>query len=251
MNNCDVWALERFLNEFKNTSLLPKRENIFIIATQCKQQKNCFCDLVGTDKPAHFDIFVEELNNEKFNLFAKSTKGKLIIEKIFAKKIKEEEPNIKIRLNENNKFDLKEISEIINDRKKIEKIFNEIANNCFGCGACSAVCPLCFCTRQEFSNFIDNEGKDCNNQCLSWDSCFSKRFSEIQHHYNFRPNISDRFYNWYHHKFVRSIEKNNYPLCVGCGRCIDACPANLNIKNILETIINKNETYSKMDSEQN
>jgi len=138
---------------------------------------------------------------------------------------------------EDEKFDLEELKNIISDRKDNEKIWQGIADNCFGCGACTAVCPLCYCTRQEFENDFCSK----SNQCLNWDSCFAKRFSEVQNHFDLRPENVDRLYNWYHHKFVRAKFEHDHFLCTGCGHCIEACPANLNIKNILESLINKKE----------
>jgi ferredoxin len=139
-------------------------------------------------------------------------------------------------------IDDKKLTKVIENKEDLKDFWQGISNNCFGCGACTAVCPLCFCTRKDFKNTPDGQTK----LCLDWDSCFSKRFSEIQNHHDFRPENVDRLYNWYHHKFVRSPRENNFSLCTGCGRCIDACPANLNVKNIIKAAIEKS-TNAKMD----
>ena len=236
LSNCDIWALFFFLKEFEHTNLLPKRENILIIGAECKPDRFCFCEKMGTDKYAPFDIFIQE-EGEDFSIFSGTKMGNELLKKAGINKSKKK-PTLNPIREKATKFDEKIVEKAINDRSGNEEFWQGISNNCFGCGACSTVCPLCFCTKQEFRNDLCASG----NQCLKWDSCFSKNFSEIQNHSDLRPKNVDRLYNWYHHKFVRAKYKHDNFLCTGCGRCIEACPANLNVKNILEAIINKNSS---------
>jgi sulfhydrogenase subunit beta (sulfur reductase) len=188
---------------------------------------------MGTDKPVDFDIYIQK-NNGLFEIFSGSSKGEAILKKLKYKnaaKLK-----IKPVYNEDGKIDIKNISALVENRKQLEECWQGIADNCFGCGACTVVCPLCFCTRQSFTNDLDGGFK----QCLDWDSCFAKRFSEIQNRVDLRSKNIDRLYNWYHHKFVRAPFEKKHFLCTGCGRCAFACPANLNIKKILRNLIDKN-----------
>ena len=230
--NCDVWALRRFLKEFEDSGLMPKRENILIVETECSPDKYCFCSALGTNHMADCDLYIQE-ENDGYSIFSQSEKGSKILEKIG---FKESKRAPKIRpIEEEDALDLPALRKLIEDRTSHEKFWQGIADNCFGCGACTAVCPLCYCTRQNFVNETDG---NCS-QCLSWDSCFAKRFSEIQNRHDLRPENVDRLYNWYHHKFVRGYFENKHTLCTGCGRCIEACPANLNIKNILGSLLNR------------
>lgn len=234
--NCDVWALHFFLNEFLKTSILTKRENILIITTDCQPEKSCFCNEIGLDKIAPFDLYIREPKKGKYNLFSGSAQGREIIKKLEIKSRKQQ-TNIDTEIEIEKNFDLDKIAEAISDKETNEEFFSGIANNCFGCGACSTVCPLCFCTRQVFENNLSGE----TTQCLHWDSCFAKRFSEVQNRLDLRPENKDRLYNWYHHKFVRAKSESGHFLCTGCGRCIDACPANLNVKNILKALVEKED----------
>lgn len=235
LSNCDLWALSYFLKEFEHVKLLPKRENILIIGAECKPDRYCFCEKLGTDKYAPFDLFIQE-EGDRFSIFSGTKTGEEILKKADITNAKKK-PILRPIREKSTKLDNKVIEKSINNREKNEEFWQGIANNCFGCGACTAVCPLCFCTRQEFSNDLCSKG----TQCLKWDSCFAKRFSEVQYHYDLRPENVDRLYNWYHHKFVRAKFEHDHFLCTGCGRCIEACPANLNVKNILEALVNKSE----------
>ena len=247
LSNCDLWALHSFLKEFDHTNLLPKRENILLIGSECKPDRYCFCEKMGTDKYAPFDLFIQEEGNN-VAIFSTTKNGEAILRKTEIKK-SQKRPILKKIGEDGEKIDANKIEKVISDRAKNEEFWQGIADNCFGCGACTAVCPLCFCTRQEFENFLpldkgEVEGVDLtckSSQCLNWDSCFAKRFSEVQNHYDLRPENVDRLYNWYHHKFVRAKFKHDQFLCTGCGRCIEACPANLNINNILQALINKSK----------
>lgn len=237
LNNCDIWALKYFLDQFKKTNLLPKREDILIVGTECQVDRNCFCELMGTNKYSDFDLFIQD-EPRGFTVFSGTRIGEQILKKIGLKNSSKEVKLKEIKLNlEEKPFDQKELSKKVSEKNENIDFWQGISNNCFGCSACSTVCPLCFCFRQEFVNNIDESGK----RQLRWDSCFSKGFSEIQHHFDLRPQNVDRLYNWYHHKFVRNFEKKGYFLCTGCGRCIDACPANLNQKNILNSLVTKEQ----------
>jgi Fe-S oxidoreductase len=36
-----------------------------------------------------------------------------------------------------------------------------------------------------------------------------------------------------YHKFKFAVERHGYALCVGCGRCLDACPVDMDIVKVL------------------
>lgn len=233
LTNCDAEALDIFLKEFGHTDLMPKRSDILVVTSECKPNENCFCTAFGPSQFKFSDLHIQE-EGKNFEVFALTKTAEKILDENGVEKF---DKKIKIReiKNQNTKrLNLKNIADAIDDKKKHQDYWQKIADNCFGCGACTVVCPLCFCFRQDFKN--DTDGSCA--QCLQWDSCYSKSFAEISHNYNFRPENSDRMVNWYHHKFCRSVKKNGYPLCTGCGRCIDACPAHLNQHGIVKGILN-------------
>jgi len=62
-------------------------------------------------------------------------------------------------------------------------------------------------------------------------------FSEIGGGFNFRPELTQRIYNWYYHKFVRMPKEYGKFGCVGCSRCIAYCPARINYLEVLEDVV--------------
>jgi ferredoxin len=235
LTNCDARALDIFLKEYEDFDLLPKREDILIVSTECKSDENCFCTAFGFGKIEIYDLHIQT-DKDGFAVFAKTAIGRKILKEVGIKETLKKPELREIKLPEIDRFHSKEeLSKAINEKQAGLDFWTKVANNCFACGACTATCPLCFCTRQDFSNQADGSAK----LCLNWDTCFSKSFSEIAYHLDFRPENVDRLYNWYHHKFVRAYHKKKHFLCSGCGRCIKACPANLNQYRIISTIYKK------------
>lgn len=232
LNNCDVWALEKFLLELGSYSFVPKKEDLFVLAQECIEDEYCFCESMGTNQVNSLADAYLQKDRTNYLIFTFGKRAEKVLKLIGLKnesdlKITQTGCEKELEIKNAQKF-----SSIIDNRQAKEEIWQKLSDNCFGCGACTAVCPLCFCTRQDFENTTDGKCK----LCLNWDTCFAKRFSEIQNHFDLRPKNVDRFYNWYHHKFVRAYHKNEHFLCVGCGRCARACPANLNIKSILKNL---------------
>lgn len=227
--NCDVAALEVFYQQFSDIKLLPPRKDLIVISSECKPDKDCFCDVFSANKLGNVDFYLQK-ELDQIALFSRSEKSKKYFSKL---SLKETTKIIKYR-----PIDIKTdlsgslLEENVESKNLHQEFWQGIANNCFGCGACTTVCPLCFCFRQDYQNKINGS----ESECLRWDSCFAKEFSEIQNHFDLRPENVDRLYNWYHHKFVRAEKELGKPLCVGCGRCVKACPAHLNIKNILHSL---------------
>lgn len=232
---CDISAIHQLISKLEESSLVTKREDLFLIGGECKPDDDCFCEFFGTDKLRGFDIYIQKDGNN-FIGFSGTDLGERILKKLRLKK--DEKTELKPVTHKSlNKLSKEEITKLVANKDKFIDLWQKLANNCFGCGACTAVCPLCYCFRQDEKNLLNGEVATC----INWDSCFACEFSEIQNRLDLRPKNVDRFYNWYHHKFVRSPY-----LCVGCGRCIKACPANLNIKNILLSIEKMDEDEDKI-----
>lgn len=132
------------------------------------------------------------------------------------------------------------IKDSIND-----PIWDDLAKICLGCGICSYVCPLCYCTN--LNDKIDLDNSQCSSSCSLckgsrsriWDSCLLDHFSQVAGKHNFRAKLRDRIYNWYQHKFVRFPKEYGQVGCTSCGRCIKYCPAKINYRKVLEEVLVK------------
>lgn len=123
-----------------------------------------------------------------------------------------------------------------------DKIWDDLAKICFGCGICTYVCPLCYCFDIEDEIDLDGYSKNCQGcsgrRLRHWDACFLPHFFEVSDH-NFKEKLRERIYNWYYHKFVRMPKEFGFVGCVTCERCIKYCPAKINYREVLEEVLAK------------
>jgi sulfhydrogenase subunit beta (sulfur reductase) len=109
-------------------------------------------------------------------------------------------------------------------------IWKELGDKCLSCGACSMVCPTCTCY-----NVADrmNPAVFAGVRERYWDSCMFKEFAVVAGGHNFRENRGDRVRLWYTHKLKAFITEFGKQACVGCGRCIDTCMVDINVKSVV------------------
>lgn len=61
-------------------------------------------------------------------------------------------------------------------------------------------------------------------------------FSRMAGGVNPRLAKKDRFMQRFYHKFDYFVERYGRFLCVGCGRCINVCPVNIDVTKVLSEI---------------
>ncbi len=190
------------------------------------------------------DLILEKINKNQYRAVPLTKIGGNIIKNIFFKK----EKNPKILNYPEEKKGLRELvrdSELLAEAvswswAKKHKIWDELGKICLGCGICTYVCPICHCFSVE--DEIELDGSSCE-RCRLWDACTLNNFAKVAGGKNFRPSLKNRYYNWFHHKFVRAYKEYGKSQCVGCGRCQKYCPARIDIEKVLSEIIKdyKNE----------
>lgn len=103
----------------------------------------------------------------------------------------------------------------------------EIARRCLGCGICAYVCPTCHCF-----DIMDDADAWGGQRCRSWDSCAFPKFTLHASGHNPRPEQDSRYRQRVLHKFSYFPQTRGRLMCVGCGRCVADCPANLDIYEV-------------------
>jgi len=110
-----------------------------------------------------------------------------------------------------------------------DPFWNTLAARCLGCGICTFVCPVCSCFT------IEDTGKARSGiRQRTWDSCMFPAFTREASGYNPREGMDRRLKQRFFHKFSYSIENGEPPGCVGCGRCVEKCPAAIDIREIVD-----------------
>ena len=106
--------------------------------------------------------------------------------------------------------------------------WNPEAENCVECGACNTICPTCHCFL-----LYDQGDKRAMERLRVWDSCMLKRFARVAGGANPRPELWMRLRNRFEKKFDFFPQVLGLNACTGCGRCISACPAKIDIRKVL------------------
>ena len=69
------------------------------------------------------------------------------------------------------------------DAKFDDPIWDELGETCLSCGACSMVCPTCYCF--DVKDKLSPDG-ETGERVRVWDSCMFSEFAEVAHGHNFR-----------------------------------------------------------------
>ena len=93
------------------------------------------------------------------------------------------------------------------------------------------MCPTCFCF--DIQDVLDPDGQTGERQRI-WDACTSPQFAVVAGGHNFRPTGRERVRHRMYHKLNGFLATYDRMLCVGCGRCVKACKADINHIRVLQ-----------------
>ncbi len=115
-------------------------------------------------------------------------------------------------------------------------LWEETAERCLNCGICTYLCPTCSCF--DILDHVEHHG-GCRFRI--WDSCMFSLFTRHASGYNPRSTKAGRLRQRFMHKLKYFPERNNGRVsCVGCGRCVEFCPVNIDIREVAERMTGLN-----------
>ncbi len=109
-------------------------------------------------------------------------------------------------------------------------MWEDLSSTCVECGACNLACPTCHC----FLLYDERSARDGDRRVKIWDSCLYKTFARVAGGANPRRHLYERLRNRFDKKFAFFPEVLDYFACTGCGRCIEACPGDIDIREVLK-----------------
>ncbi len=219
---------------------LKRRELTTMVGLACSEPgPNCFCPSVGGGPASTegLDLLITDLV-ENYYLEAVTDKGKALLE--VAGELLTEPGDDLIKQKEQAAQDAAaKISRTV-DHAGIpeglpglweDPLWQQNAASCLGCGTCTFLCPTCHC----FDIQDEAEGFEAR-RCRSWDSCMFGEYTMHTSGHNPRPTRRERTRNRINHKYNYYVQKFDVIACVGCGRCVNLCPVNIDIIEILRQV---------------
>lgn len=111
-------------------------------------------------------------------------------------------------------------------------MWKEYSRRCIACGRCNTHCPTCSC----FTTFDLEGGERPGQRRRTWASCHVDRFTTMAGGHVFREDIGSRMRFKVMHKIYDFPQRFGKSMCVGCGRCEDACPEYISLRACINKV---------------
>ncbi|MGW5382501.1 4Fe-4S dicluster domain-containing protein [Nocardia sp. NPDC003963] len=240
VRGCDLAAigiLRRVLGEGEHpdTGFTGRCGGLFVVAVNCTEPGGvCFCASMGTGPgaAAGYDLaLTEDAGAEhRFVVEVGTEEGADVLAELPCRPAGTDEVN---RAHESvaaaaNRMGRTmpdvDLPGLVRDSRESPH-WEDVASRCLTCGNCTMVCPTCFCTTTE--DITDLTG-DHAERWERWASCYELDFSYV-HGGSVRRTGESRYRQWLSHKLGTWHDQFGSSGCVGCGRCIDWCPAGIDL----------------------
>ena len=252
MKACDIKGVEVldrvFLSDPIDTFYAARRDHGTIVALACHEpEETCFCKVFGVDAAHPAADVTAWMVEDTLYWKPETEKGQKLTEKLAdllekagdagsEKAVAEEEEKIRSIIEElpYSHLSLEGWNGDVLMEKFESPLWEELYKPCLACGTCTFVCPTCQC--YDIKDYDTGHGVQ-RYRC--WDSCMYSDFTMMAHGNN-RTSQKERFRQRFMHKLVYFPANNDGMYsCVGCGRCVEKCPASLNIVKVIKAFQEK------------
>ncbi len=244
---CDARAMaivdKLFSWDYEDPYYLKRRELTTLVGMACVEPPsvNCFCTSLGGSPfgTEGLDVLLTDMGDH-YLVQALTDKGRKLEETLSAqledapadeeKKAEgmAKESEGKIRRSINAEGIPEKLPTLWDD-----ELWKKISAACLGCGICTFLCPTCHCF--DIQDEVEEAGE--GRRCRMWDSCMFKEYTLHASGHNPRPTRRERTRNRVNHKYSYYPSRFGVIACVGCGRCINLCPVNIDILDILNQVV--------------
>ena len=225
-------------DQFKDPYWFVRRESTVLIGLGCNEPcPTCFCTSMNCG-PFHeegLDVLACDLGDQLL-LKPISEKGRALLDR--AKGLSEpagkaDEQADALRATAEAAI-TSDVSTLNIFKRSVMELFDaphwdRVHETCLNCGTCTYVCPTCHCFDIQDETH-EQEGVRLRN----WDSCMSWLFTMHGSGHNPRPGKKERVRQRFMHKFKYIPLKRGGEIgCVGCGRCVNLCPVNIDVRDVV------------------
>lgn len=249
VKGCDLSALllldQALLHgDFVDPAYADWRARSLIIATDCRDiAETCHCTLVGGVPWAErgYDVNLAQAD-DVYLLTAATDAGKELLTALAqevdtlpdddetVRRVDEQRQAILRRLNEQNR-PFARAGRYLEYRKPAKDVWRQASASCIGCGACTHICPTCYCL---ILNDESRDGRFIKER--SYDSCQWNGYARVAGGGTPRPKMTDRFRNRYLCKFDYMQHNFGRLGCTGCGRCTEACAGKIDFRQVVKNV---------------
>jgi ferredoxin len=238
---CDVAAFpildKLFSWDYVDSSYVEARKRSVFVSIACEQPcETCFC--VSLDgSPAGIegtDLLLTPVG-DVYHVQLVTDRGKSLVEEYsaFFGESEQKYDQARVQFEENAVAKITKEVNIDGLDKTLDfahPIWEMLAQQCIDCGICTFLCPTCHCFD------IQDEGNPAQGERVRlWDACMFYGYTKA-HAGQPRPTHYRRYRQRIMHKFRYYPENFGNYLCVGCGRCIEHCPVNIDLRDVLEAV---------------
>lgn len=242
---CDLNGIkildEAFADKYGDPHYLSKREKTMIIGIDCHAlcDPNAFCYRVDSlDAKGGFDIMLYDVF-KNYLVKVATKRGEKFLAHYFSTKKATQKDFDAYRQEKSAHFSnhppFKKLDRFpqLFEENEDHPVWKAEGNRCLSCGSCIMVCPTCYCF-----DVVDELDLNLKKgvRLRKWDACMLSDFAVVAGGENFRHSATERLKHRINRKFNYLMKKHGQSVCVGCGRCVRACLADISPKKIAEAI---------------
>lgn len=235
---CDLVQINFVTSDYQDPWWKKGREQLALMGLGCSNPcSTCFCTSVGGGPfdTAGLDLLLTDLG-QSYLVQACNEKGESMLKISPGKSAAEEDRQkaLQIKKQAEETMTTKVPTERLKDQPLLD-LFNapfwdEVQFSCINCGTCTFLCPTCWCFDIQ-DEVQESEGIRMRN----WDSCMFPLFTLHGSGHNPRGEKLQRVRQRFMHKLKYYVDKyGNGVACVGCGRCVQFCPVNIDIRRVCQ-----------------
>jgi ferredoxin len=217
-----------YLDDPADSLWAQHRDKTTLIGLSCaKPAPQCFCTSMGSapNDSSNVDIMLTEVD-EGYAVETVTEKGKRLLQGVELKDsdVKPSVPSCDTDV---------PAEGIVEAAQKVfdDPYWSRLADRCIHCNICAYVCPTCYCF-----DIRDRSDGGKIERIRTWESCQSKGFTRIAGGYDPRADKGTRLRQRFCHKLLYFPQQFGPLCCVGCGRCVIACPVNIDIREIISDL---------------